>query len=495
MLVRGVATAVHVVTSGTALGRSGRPVVQDGSAWLRRQRERTGTSGLRRVLGLLEVTAGGVGIIIGAGIYVLLGPATALAGGTVWISFLVAAGLCGLTGLGYAELSSMFPRAGAEYEYTRQVAPEPVAFVVGWTMIGGLVIASATIALGFARYLQAFVDLPVRVGAWGLLGVVALVSLAGIRRASWLVLALGAVQVGGLLFVIVIGFGHLGRADLLEGNGAGGVVGAAALVFFAFIGFDEVITLAEETRDPTRTVPRALLLALGLSAALYALVSIAAVSVLSPAELGTSTRPLADVMTHVLGGPAVQTMAAIAVLTTTNTTLLAVTAASRLTYGMADAGSLPPRFAAVNRRGAPWTAVLAVCAAAAAFVAIGDLTVVAGATDFAVYVVFLAVNAVVVILRIRRPDADRPFRIRGAIGRVPVVPVIATAATLMMIPQLDPDSLWLGLVLVGTGAAVMLLPRRAGPGPEPGRRVGRWLIQEAMCVSDMRHCQDDVSSS
>ena len=88
----------------------------------------------------------------------------------------------------------------------------------------------------------------------------------------------------------------------------------------------------------------------------------------------------------------------------------------------------------------------------------------AGATDFAVYVVFLAVNAVVVILRIRRPDADRPFRVRGAIGRVPVIPVIATVVTLMMIPQLDPDSLWLGLVLVGTGAAVMLVLRRARPG-------------------------------
>jgi len=425
--------------------------------------------GLQPVLGLLEVTASGVGIIIGAGIYVLLGPATARAGGTVWAAFLLAAVLCGLTGLSYAELASMFPKAGAEYEYTRQVAPEPVAFVVGWTMVIGLVIAAATIALGFARYLRAFVDVPERVGAWGLLAIVTLVSLAGIRRASWLVLALGAVQVGGLVAVIAVGAGHLGKADIMSGNGAEGVVGAAALVFFAFIGFDEVITLAEETRNPRRTVPRALLLALGLSAALYALVSIAAVNVLSPSELGRSQRPLADVMTHVAGSGGVRAMAVVALLTTTNTTLLAVTAASRLTFGMAERGSVPSKLGAVNRRRAPWVAVLAVVAVAAAFVVVGDLTVIAGATDVAVYIVFLAVNTVVVILRIRRPEAERPFRIAGSIGRVPVVPVVATAATLVMIPQLDAASLALGAALVGAGAVLALRTKgRTRPPRQPG---------------------------
>ena len=105
--------------------------------------------GLRRVLGLTEVTAGGIGIIIGAGIYVLLGAATAQAGASVWMSFVLAAVLSLLTGLSYAELSSMFPSAAGEYEYTRQAMPEWVAFVVGWMMIVGLVVAAATVSLGF----------------------------------------------------------------------------------------------------------------------------------------------------------------------------------------------------------------------------------------------------------------------------------------------------------------------------------------------------------
>lgn len=414
---------------------------------------------LQRVLGLFEVTASGVGIIIGAGIYVLLGPAAAQAGGTVWLSFLLAAALCGLTGLSYAELASMFPKAGAEYEYTRQVAPEPVAFVVGWTMVSGLVIAAASISLGFARYLTAFVEIPERVAAWALLAFVAVVSFAGIRRASWLVVALGTVQVGGLVAVIVVGTVHAGDADLLSGKGVGGVVGAAALVFFAFIGFDEVITLAEETRNPRRTVPRALMLALGISAGLYALVSISALNVLSPAELGRSKRPLADVMTHVVGSGGVKAMTIVALLTTMNTTLLAVTAASRLTFGMAERGSVPARLASVNRRSAPWAAVLVVAVAAAGFAAIGDLTVIAGATDVAVYVVFLVVNGVVVALRVTRPDAERPFRVAGSIGRVPVIPVAATIATLVMIPQLHAASLGIGAALVALGAVVAVTRR------------------------------------
>ena len=417
---------------------------------------------LRRVLGLTQVTASGVGIIIGAGIYVLLGPATAQAGGLVWLSFIVAALLCGLTALSYAELASMFPTAGAEYEYTRQVFPAGVAFVVGWSMITGLVIAAATIALGFGRYLQEFVDLDARIGAWALLAVVTVVALAGIRRSTWVVVILSAVQIGGLLFVTVIGLGHVGEVDLLSGKGTSGVVGAAALVFFAFIGFDEVITLAEETQDPSRTIPRALFLALAISTFLYATVSIAAVSALAPAALGRSTRPLADVMTHVVGGPAVQTMAVIALLTTANTTLLAVTASSRLTFGMADRKSLPDTLARVDARGVPRAAVLLAACGAAVFVAFGNLTLVAGATDFAVYAVFLAVNAAVIALRLRQPDTDRPFRVPLAIGRVPVIPIAALLVTVVMIPQLEEGALWIGLGLLVSGAVAYLVLNRAG---------------------------------
>src|SRR6185295_5612442 len=206
----------------------------------------------------------------------------------------------------------------------------------------------------FARYLGYFVDLDARAASLGLLAAVAIVAMVGIRQSARLMVALSAVQVGGLVLVVAIGLPHVGDVDLFTGPGVGGVLGAAALVFFAFIGFDEVITLAEETRDPTRTVPRALL--------------------------------LAHVMAHVLGDRGATVVAIIAVMTTTNTTLLALTAASRVVYGMARAGALPRGLASVHpRRGTPVRAIVAVALVAAVFAGVGDFAVIAAVTDFAVY--------------------------------------------------------------------------------------------------------------
>lgn len=402
-------------------------------------------TGLAPVLGFVQVTASGVGIIIGAGIYVLIGAATQKAGAGVWMSFGLAAALCALTGLSYAELASMYPRAGAEYDYTRHAFSERWAFLVGWTMVVGLMVAAAAIAVGFAHYLGFFVAVPVVVGAAGLLVVDVLVALLGVQRSARLTVVLSSLQVAGLLFVIAVGASHVRSASLTSGATAGGVLGGAALVFFAFIGFDEVITLAEETRDPTRVVPRALLVALAVSAGLYMAVAIAAVSVVGPHALAESSRPLATVMAHVLGGRAEGAVAAIAIVTTMNTSLLALTAASRLLYGMAASGALPDQLARVSSRTRTPTVAVAVAGVGAiAFTIKGDLAFVASVTDFAVYVVFLAVNATVLVLRRRVPDHPRPFRSPGAIGGVPVLPIAGILATLVMLPQLARPSLLLG---------------------------------------------------
>ena len=407
---------------------------------------------LQRVLGLTEVTAGGLGIIIGAGIYVLLGAATAYAGPLVWLAFLMAALLSALTGLSYAELSSMFPSAAGEYEYTRRALPEWIAFVVGWTMIVGLVVAAATVSIGFGRYVGFFVNVDPRAAALVLLMTVSLVATAGIKQSARITVGLSVVQVGGLVLVVAIGLPHIGDVDLFGGADPAGVFSAAALVFFAFIGFDEVITLAEETKDPTRTVPRALLLALGLSTLLYVAVAVAAVSVLGSAALATSSRPLAEVMAHVLGARGATVVAVIAVLTTTNTTLLALTAGSRVIYGMAKAGAMPPALAKVHRRrGTPMHATMIAVLVAGAFAAVGDFTVIAAVTDFAVYIVFLAVNATVIILRRTRPELPRPFAVPGAIRGVPVVPLLGLGSVTLMMTQLESAAIALGSAICVAG--------------------------------------------
>jgi APA family basic amino acid/polyamine antiporter len=202
-------------------------------------------------------------------------------------------------------------------------------------------------------------------------------------------------------------------------------------------------------------VPRALLLALGLSTALYVAVAIASVSVLGAGTLAASPRPLADVMAHVLGDRGATVVAAIAVLTTTNTTLLALTAASRVMYGMAQRGAMPRSFAVVHpRRRTPIRTILAVTGTAIVFAGLGEFRMIAAVTDFAVYVVFLAVNATVIILRRTRPEVPRPFAVGWTVRGVPILPVLGLVSVALMMTQLESLAITVGTAACAIGLAV-----------------------------------------
>lgn len=410
-------------------------------------------------MNLWHVTASGVGVIIGAGIYILIGPATERAGGLVWASLLLASALCALTAFSYMELTSMFPRAGSEHEFARQVFPDWIAFTTGWAMAVALVVASSAVALGFGRYLSEFVALDQRLGALCLLFLVAIASMSGMQRAKWLVIFLSAIQVGGLLLLIVVGFHHIGDEDLFTGNGFTGVLSGASVIFFAYIGFDEVITLAEETREPHRTVPRALLLALLISTVLYVVVAIVSVSVLGASQLATADQPLTAVMREAIGSRAADVVGVIALATTTNTTLLASTAASRMMYSMGNTGHLPVRWAYVHERKSPRLATGAVIGSAAVLAVLGDLSLLAEAANALVYVMFLVVNIVVILLRIRQPLTPRPFRISGSVGSLPVIPVLAIASTVVMSLQLELLPVLGAIALLVTGVILHIIGR------------------------------------
>jgi APA family basic amino acid/polyamine antiporter len=416
------------------------------------------SAALHRELGFWQLTASGIGIIVGAGIYALIGAATAKAGTGVWLSFLVAAGLSVLTGLSYCELAALYPRAGGEYEYTRNAFPQSVAFLTGWLMIAALAVGAAAVSLGFARYLNEFADIPLRPAALWVLVAAAAVAFGGIKQSGRLTVLLCLVQVGGLLLVIAIGLPHVGDVNLAPDSGADGILGGAALVFFAFIGFDEVITLAEETRDPSRTVPRALLAALGISASLDILVAITAVSVLGASALAASPRPLADALRVGVGGVSTKVVAFVALASTANAVLLMLTAASRLTYAMARSGALPARLGSVTHdRGVPLIAVVVCATVAAVFMLFGDLSGIASVTDFAIYLVFLAVNATVVILRIRKPELPRPFKIPFAVRGVPVIPILGFATTVVMLSYLELRAVLAGGAVVLAGYLFVLV--------------------------------------
>ena len=389
----------------------------------------------------------------------LLGPATQAAGGLVWASFLVAGLLSALTAFSYMELASMFPSAGSEHEFARQVFPRWVSFTTGWAMMLALIVAASTVSLGFARYIQLFIDIDVRVGALFLLLLVSFIAVSGMKRASWLIIALSSIQVGGLILVIVLGADHVGDVNLLQGKGVSGVLAGSALIFFAFIGFDEVITLSEETIDARRTVPRALFIALALSTFLYVLVAIVSVSVLGADELALSNQPLTDVVRDAVGGGAVNVVTAIALVTTFNTTLLVVTAASRMMYGMSSKGDLPLWFGSIRNHSSPRNSVIAALCGSSTLLILGDIHRLAAATDALIYLMFLLVNVIVIMLRFGRPDEVRPFRIPGSIRQLPILPILGVVATVLMASQLEVASIALAFALTAIGPVLFLVVR------------------------------------
>jgi APA family basic amino acid/polyamine antiporter len=287
----------------------------------------------------------------------------------LWASFILAAVLAAITGLSYAELAGMFPTAGAEFECARRAFNPFLGFLVGWAMIAPNIVAAAAVAVGFAHYFRGSVPVPTGVIAVGLLTAL---TMTGVQRSIWVSTVLVAFQVGGLLMVIAAGAPLVGAHSLTEGASVLGALRGTALVFFVFIGFDEMVTLSEETRAAERVIPRALLLALAISTALYVAVGIAAVSLVGGQALAGSDRPLSLVLEHDWGWQAVLVVSLIAMAATTNTSLLVLTAASRLTFGMAREGALPGFIAALaGRVGVPRVAAAVMLCMAAPFALTG----------------------------------------------------------------------------------------------------------------------------
>jgi APA family basic amino acid/polyamine antiporter len=220
-------------------------------------------SPLRRELGLLEVTISGVGIILGAGVYVLIGQSAGLAGNAVWLAFGIAAIMALFTGLSYAELSSLFPKAGAEYDYVSHAFNSRLAFVIGWLVFLSGVLAAATVALGFAGYFFALTSVPLLVSAVVLLILLTLILAYGVRETAWVTVISTVIEISGLVIIIAIGLPHLGSVNYIEmPHGFHGLFAASALIFFAYQGFESMVKFSEETKTPETTIPKALIIAL-----------------------------------------------------------------------------------------------------------------------------------------------------------------------------------------------------------------------------------------
>ncbi len=420
----------------------------------------SGPPRLKRELGLLEVSLAGIGIILGAGIYALVGKAAGLAGSGVWLAFLFSAALAALTGLSYAELSSLFPKAGAEYVYTRKGFGPFLAFLVGWMVIFAGVIGASTVALGFGGYLAALFSTPVIPAAMALILLLSFIVFWGIRQSARIAVAFTLIEAAGLLFIIAVGIPHFGSVDYLELPSLEGLFSAAALIFFAFIGFEDMVRLSEETRKPERTIPKALLIAIVVTTLIYVLVSISAVSILSPAELASSSSPVADVASRATGASSFLIISVIALFSTSNTVLLMLLAASRITYGIAAEHSLPSLLAKIHpKRRTPHFAILLVMFASMLLASLGDISLVASVTNFTLFVTFFVINLSVIALRYKKPG-KRPFRVPLSVGRFPLLPLLGAFTSLALLLSLGFDTILYGLALLLAGAVLFFVFRQ-----------------------------------
>lgn len=370
---------------------------------------------LKRTLSLAQITYYGLGTILGAGIYVLVGKVAGSAGLYAPIAFLVAGLIAAFTAFSYAELSARYPLCAGEAVYVQQgLGIRGLAILVGGLIVLTGVVSGATLIKGFVGYFQMFLPLP----AWLIITslIFALWALAawGIAESVRAATVVTLIEVGGLLLIIAVSGRHL--FDLpqrlpellppLELEVWHGILLGAFLAFYAFIGFEDMVNVAEEVQEPRRNLPRAILLALGLATLLYLLVALAAVLTLPVDELVQSGAPLAEMYRRATGQEPLL-IGLISLFAVTNGALIQIVMGSRVLYGMSRQGWLPRPLGYVS----PKTRTPLIATAAMALVVQGlalgvELVALAKATSFIILIVFALINLSLVRVKRRLPVVE-----------------------------------------------------------------------------------------
>ncbi|MGU3501372.1 APC family permease [Mycobacterium sp. C31M] len=397
---------------------------------------------LRR-LGTFDAVVIGLGSMVGAGIFVALGPAAAAAGSGLLIGLAIAAVVAYCNATSTARLAALYPQSGGSYVYGRERLGPFWGHAAGWSFIVGKTASCAAMALTVGVYVW-----PQYAHAVAVAAVVALtaVNYAGVQKSALLTRVIVAVVLAVLAAVVVMlaGAGDPGRLNVSADVSAGGVLQAAGLLFFAFAGYARIATLGEEVRDPAHTIPRAIPIALGITLAVYAVVAVAVLSVLGGDGLASATAPLADAVTaagHQDWAPVVRAGAAVAALGALLSLVLGV---SRTTLAMARDRHLPTALAAVHPRfGGPHRAEVAVGAIVAVLAAFVDIRGAIGFSSFAVLTYYAIANAGAWTLQPNRR----------------IIPAIGLAGCVLLAFTLPVASVLWGCVVIALGAALYAVRR------------------------------------
>ncbi|MFI6506980.1 APC family permease [Streptosporangium sp. NPDC050855] len=427
----------------------------------------SGQHSLKRVIGRKVLLLFVVGDILGAGIYALVGKVAGNVGGALWVPFLIAFVLAALTATAYAELVGKYPQAAGAALYTNKAFNIPfVTFIVAFAVLmSGITSASAAARAFGGDYLAEFVSIPVIVGAFLFLGLITLVNLAGISESVKVNVVLTIIEIFGLLVIIAIGIyaliagdGEPSRAlEFHPANGAFlGVLGGTALAFYALLGFEDSVNLAEEAKEPQRDFPRALFGGLAVAGVVYLAVAFTATMLVDTKTLVDSSGPLLEVVKVAGLAFPPKLFALIALLAVGNTALINMLMASRLVYGMAREGIVPRVFATVHAsRATPWVSIVFTVCVAAVLVATGDVKNLADTTVLLLLCVFAMVNVAVLVLRRDRVDHDH-FR---APSWMPVLGALVCLVLVLPIAGRAADVYLRAGVLLAIGALLWFVNR------------------------------------
>jgi APA family basic amino acid/polyamine antiporter len=430
---------------------------------------------LKKAVGARHLTAMGVGAIIGTGIFVVVGEGARLAGPAVILSFVLAAVACVFSALSYAELASSIPVAGSAYTYTYATLGEIVAWIIGWDLILEYGVSVAAVAVGWGANFNVFLDntfgvaipealatSPEGGGTFNLPAVLIVLAVAallvrGVRESAQANMIMVIVKLAALAFFIVVAFSQFSTRNFtpFAPHGASSVVTGAAIIFFAYIGFDAVSTGSEEARNPARDLPFAIIGSLAVCTVFYILVTIGAIGIATPDQLAGSEAPLSAALEEGAGIPwAASVLSLGAVVAITSVLLVIFYGQTRIFFAMCRDGLLPEGFATVHPRyGTParLTWVLGILIALlAAFVPLSQIVQLVNiGTLFA----FVLVNIGVIILRRTRPDMPRPYRVPFS----PWVPLLGVAFAVYLMADL-PLGTWIRFVIwLAAGVLIYVL--------------------------------------
>jgi APA family basic amino acid/polyamine antiporter len=398
---------------------------------------------LQRRLGVPDAVVIGLGSMIGAGIFAALAPAAGAAGSGLLLGLAVAAVVAYCNATSSARLAARYPASGGTYVYGRERLGDFWGYLAGWGFVVGKTASCAAMALTVGSYVW-----PGQAHAVAVAAVVALtaVNYVGVQKSAWLTRLIVAVVLAVLAAVVTAclsgGTPQAVRLDIGGDATAAGVLRAAGLLFFAFAGYARVATLGEEVRDPARTIPRAIPLALGITLAVYATVAAAVLSVLGPGRLAQAAAPLAEAV-RAAGAPGLVPVVRVgAALAALGSLLALILGVSRTTLAMARDRHLPHALAAVHPRfHVPYRAELTVGAVVAVLAATADVRGAIGFSSFGVLAYYAIANAAAFTLT---PAEGRPPRL---------VPVIGLAGCLLLAFALPPASALSGAAVLAIGAA------------------------------------------